>query len=776
MLYKKKWIAGISCTGLALGISSAVYAQSQEVTAEDKDTQVTSVQPATGDSPIKVGNMGSMTITASRQEENTLDVPASVTVINREQMDNHMVNSMQDLIRYQPGVKVNRQTSGTDPWGNLSGFTIRGVGDNRVQIQVDGARIIERAQDGNRDFVDLSTMKAVEVMKGPGSVLWGADALGGIVSYRTLDPDDLLKGNQFGGKVSTGFDSVNKGYTQTGMLAVQFSETFQGLLAYTHRKYSETRLRRAQADGGLWDCSRIRLGCGRLNPLSADSDNVLAKLVWRPNADHEIKLTGEYFRSDADVLQLYDKDISSKMMTTTTINNGDYRRNQKQTRQRIALEHDWDVNASWLDNLKWKVAYSPQKRVLDNSRQQQKITKVKKVDKVTDYMTYDKMDYSEDFLQADIQLTSSFNLGSTAHTLTYGFQGDITKSRYWRKTTTDDMTNNKTTVVYGGGSNFSNAKTTRADLYLQDEIKLFSERLILTPGLRWANYKIDPSPDNHYTIIEGKEPKKLDSSRLIPQLGMMIKLNNEYSLYGRYAEGFKMPTSQQLFTSFSSATSNLIPNPDLKPEKVRSAEAGVRGQFEKGWFSAGVFQSNYTNFIKSMQFVESSEKDYTSLNVDKVKLWGIEVAGEWRVAPSWTLNGAFTYQYGQEWDKTNSRYVPFNGESPLTATMGVKWEKPSWGLDVELAGTFVEGISRTTKKTQYKPGGYALFDTYLNWQINDTFRLSAAVLNIFDKRYFNSNATSLDMVPASAAVNRTNPLELYTGPGRSFKVNLTAEF
>ena len=124
-------------------------------------------------------SLDQITVTATRGEKQILDVPGTVSVISRQDLDERMTRDSQDLIRYEPGISVSRQTSGTDPFGNFGGFTIRGVGGNRVQMQVDGSRVIERITDGTRDFVDLPFMKNVEIVRGPGSVLWGADALGG---------------------------------------------------------------------------------------------------------------------------------------------------------------------------------------------------------------------------------------------------------------------------------------------------------------------------------------------------------------------------------------------------------------------------------------------------------------------------------------------------------------------------------------------------------------------------------------------------------------------
>jgi hemoglobin/transferrin/lactoferrin receptor protein len=358
--------------------------------------------------------MRPVTVTATRHEQDALDVPSTVSVISHERIEDHTIGNIQELIRHEPGVEAPRTTSGVDPFGNLTGFTIRGVGGNRVQMQVDGSRVIESIQDGNRDFVDLSMMKSIEIMRGPGSALWGADAIGGIVAYRTLDPDDLLAGRPFGARASAGYDSLNKAFSQTAMLAARNDSDFQGLIGYTHRKYEEAKLGRARSDGGLWGCARVAIGCDKLNPLDGESHNLLAKLIWRPNVSHEVRLTGEYFRSDADIEQMYDKGIVSAGRL-----NGDYPREQTQTRKRVSLEHDWKTELSFLDNLRWRLSWSPQQREWSGTRHQTTVATG------NPYNTEEYRDYKEDFSQFDVQLTSSFDASASRHRLTYGLQGDV---------------------------------------------------------------------------------------------------------------------------------------------------------------------------------------------------------------------------------------------------------------------------------------------------------------------------------------------------------------
>ena len=129
--------------------------------------------------------MPEVAVTATRVEENVKDVPATISVIDAQQIDRGLVQNIQNLFRYEPGVSVN-----TDPnrFG-ASSINIRGLEGNRVLIQVDGVRApslftfgVGPFNTSTRNMVDLDSMKRVEVLRGPASTLYGSDALGGVVS------------------------------------------------------------------------------------------------------------------------------------------------------------------------------------------------------------------------------------------------------------------------------------------------------------------------------------------------------------------------------------------------------------------------------------------------------------------------------------------------------------------------------------------------------------------------------------------------------------------
>lgn len=724
-----------------------------------------------------------ITVIAQRATKSVLDVPQTVSVIDGETIERHVVRDIQDLVRYEPGIAVDRQTSVTNPFGQLNGFSIRGVGGNRVQMLVDGSRVQERITDGSRDFVDPWNMKAVELVRGPNSVLWGADALGGTVAFRTRDPSDLLDGTKpWAIELKTAWDSYDNSFRKQITGAYDFGDV-QILGSIGHLSSEEPKLTKADPEGGAWDCPRPDyFRCDQLFPAETSAWNGLAKLVWTPNADHEVKLTGEFFSRQTEIDQVWDSGAENPLYASNPLyysffyESESYLRNLDMSRSRIALEHDWQVGADWLDSVNWKVSYSPQKR--DMHSEQRRYYSLLTPPQTRDITQV--RNYGENFLEADVQFVSSFGLGSTHHTLTYGFDGDITATTYDGYNVTENLTLGTTTTSLNQGFNFPRVDTVRADIYVQDEIRMLDDRLTLTPGLRLATYSLDPTGDEDYVPFPGFEPEKQESIRLIKKLGATYELDENYSVYASYGEGFKMPTSQQLFVSSSVIGSTslveVIPNPDLRPESVQSYEAGLRGEFERGWFSVGGFYSQYHDFIRGLQPVPGEPDKYTSDNVERVEIWGIEASAEYEAIDNLFLHGALSWSQGVQQVDGGAGETAFDGAVPLTVVAGLRYEVPEHGLELEFIGTFAAGVTERSDPAAFKPAGYAVFDAYAKWQPSETIEISAGVQNIFDTRYFPNTLTGYPAIQSDPAVAAVNPLEAQVAPGRTFKLGATMKF
>jgi hemoglobin/transferrin/lactoferrin receptor protein len=546
-------------TALFTSFASAGSAFAQASTANLSNTQITLLER--------------LVISATRQSRRLLEVPQTITVVSQEDLEKRVVRDMQDLVRYEPGVSVDRQTSITNPWGQLNSFSIRGMGGNRVLMMVDGSRIQERITDGSRDFIDTWNLQAVELVRGPNSVLWGADALGGTVAMRTRDPADLLDGQNknWALEVRTAFDSYDNSWRKQVTGAYDFGAV-QVLGSFGHISSEEAKLTKGDPNGGIWNsCTRpAYFRCNELFPAETSAYNGLVKVVATPNADHKITLTGEYFDRNTVIQQIWDSSSTQGTPTPSAYNSTGYPRSLDMERYRVAIEHDWQVGASWLDSVKWNLSYSPQRRVTESTSYRTYSDRTARV--------YQLRDYGENFLEADLQLVSSFDAGPTFHTLTYGFDGDYTQTNYDGRNETWSSLSNGTTIALNQGFSFPKTQTVRADFYIQDEIKLLDDRLTITPGLRWANYRI--TPDSTYTGLAGYTPQPVSSSELIKKLSLQYQLNDALSVYAAYGEGFKMPNAQQLFQSSSGIGNfgfvNLVPNQNLKPESVKNYEVGLR--------------------------------------------------------------------------------------------------------------------------------------------------------------------------------------------------------
>ena len=161
-------------------------------------------------------------VTATRLPRTIENIAGTVSLITSEQIEREVMDDLDDLARFQPGVSVSTASRG----GN-QGFSIRGMGGNRVLTIIDGIRGNDIFEAGpasyGRDSIETENIKRVELIRGPASVLYGADAIGGAVILTSKQPRDYLQGDRathFSLRASSAdADSQNRG---------GFSAAFQG--------------------------------------------------------------------------------------------------------------------------------------------------------------------------------------------------------------------------------------------------------------------------------------------------------------------------------------------------------------------------------------------------------------------------------------------------------------------------------------------------------------------------------------------------------------------
>ena len=683
-----------------------------------------------------------VTVTATRTERSLNDVPATVSIISADEVEKNLSRDIRDLIRYEPGVSV----GGSNRFG-LNGFTIRGVGDDRVLTQVDGVPTIDEYNFGafmtaRRDFVDVDALKTVEIVRGPASSLYGSDALGGVVSFLTKDPEDYLAEVDRPWYLSAkgGYSSEDNSFLTTAT-AAGGGDVLKGLLIYTWRDGEET-----ESNGSDDTPGPAR---GKADPQKFDSHNVLAKLVYDLNESNRFRIAAEYYKNDAST------DIMSDYNTFTCSSRGcshenlTIRGDDGRERYRLTVGHEYNGDTWLFTRAKWHV-YLQDSESEQRTSQDRFNFRFRSVEQRERFSSF-----KQDVFGAELQLDRTMTIGGTEHHVVYGFEYEETDS----KTLRDGGTVNALTgapvpnfFLTFPTRGFPVSETTEYAFFLQDEIALFGERLLLTPGLRYDHYEMEPTADEIF--LRGNAgtpiPEKYQDEQVSFKLGAVVRLNDVYSLYGQFAEGFRAPPYDDInraFTNFIGGYTTL-PNADLKSESSDSYEIGIRGQGEHGRFSLTGFYNEYRNFIET-SFVRGFNfrtglLEFQPTNLDEAEIKGVEFTGNWNIGATFPgLNGFQAYAslaYARGNDK--DRDQPINSIDPMKGVFGLSWQpNEKWNAELVLTAvkrkTRIDGTGSEGEDFLYfATPGFVTLDLLGEYRFNKHAYINLGIFNITDKQYW----------------------------------------
>lgn len=688
-----------------------------------------------------VFNLQQVTVTGTRTERTLADSPASITVIDRERLRRELVQNIQDLVRYEPGVSVRRS-----PRYGLQDFNIRGLDANRVLIQVDGIRQPERFSFGpfniGRDTFELETLKTVEIIRGPASTLYGSDALGGVVTYTTLDPADLLGERDSHVGLSSQYDSKNQGFVNTLSLAGR-QENLEALLIYTRRDAREPDIK---ADPSFKDRQTV------------DGDNVLAKLVYRFSPFESLTLTGEYF--------------NSRTTTTFSRRNLDpgislFRETIDTERSRLSLEYRYANPETPAFELATVQLYYQPARTREPSVEERTITvQGRPVPVRRD--TFNEL--VSNILGASLQAQSRFQTGDLSHRLVYGMEISTTRNerprnRFQTNLLTGAVTQNIPPDTFPT-KDFPDSDTVRFGLYVQDEIDFGGGNFTLIPGIRYDTYNLTPSPDEAF-LKSGAEAASLFADAISPKLGLVWRINPNLTFTAQYNTGFRAPQYNEINSGFTNLVSpffryRTLSNPNLRPETSQGFEVGLRGIYPQASFSLAAYYNTYNDFIEAFREVGSEPSPpgsgppggpppppvilFQSQNVSRARIYGVEATGQYFFSPDltgWSLNGSFAWAVGDNLTENK----PLLSIEPLTAVLGLHYDDPSQIWGARLVATLVADprdpqrqptrpSPNAPPQIPFVPKGYTVVDLLGYYNLDDNWQLNFGVFNLFDEKYF----------------------------------------
>ena len=158
-------------------------------------------------------NLEELVVTASRRPQNLSDIGASISVLNKNALNEGQFAFVIDALQTLPGVSINQNGS----IGGLATVSIRGAATDQTVVLIDGVQVNDAsAPGGGFDFstLDPSTIERIEVLKGPQAVLYGSDAIGGVVNIITKSGASGFGGSAFA--EFGAYDTVRAGTSFSG--------------------------------------------------------------------------------------------------------------------------------------------------------------------------------------------------------------------------------------------------------------------------------------------------------------------------------------------------------------------------------------------------------------------------------------------------------------------------------------------------------------------------------------------------------------------------------
>jgi hemoglobin/transferrin/lactoferrin receptor protein len=729
------------------------------------------------DTSADVAELDKVTVTATRSEKKLQDAPVTASVISSEEIEDGLVKDIKDLVRFEPGVSVRRAPSrftaagaSTGRDGN-AGFNIRGLEGNRVLILVDGVRVPDGyafgAQNmGRGDYVDLDTLKSVEIVRGPASALYGSDGLAGSVNYFTKDPSDLLKdGKAFSLRGRVGYASADESWTESLTAAGQ-SGNWEGLIAYTRRDGE------GQKTAGTNDSANTDRTTA--NPEDDQSNAVLARVVYTLNDHNRFRVTYDHLDSDTDwtVLSAIAKPPTAPTPPASTSVIG-LTAFDKMKRDRVSLDHRFTSGEGLIQSATTTLYYQN-----STTRQYSAEDRYSAADRTRD-ATFDNEVWG-----AALELHSRADLGGVTHQFVWGGDASITRQEGVR-----DGTVPPAGEVFPTRA-FPTTDYTLAGAYAQDEIAVGP--VTLYPAVRFDYYKLEPKKDALFTA---NVPASQSDSHVSPKLGVVWKASDLVTVFANAAAGFKAPSPSQVNNGFTNPTQFYmsISNPNLKPETSETFEVGVRLNRARWNASVTGFTGKYDDFIDQVQvrgnFEPTNPAVYQYVNQSKTEITGAEARFATELGGGFTLQGAASYARGNA--ENAGKKTPLTSIDPVKLVAGLSYREPAGRFGgalnavhsaKESAGRSGVSCSITTVRpaplpplTQtgsdycWMPKAFTVFDLTAYWNVTDNVTLRGGVFNITGQTY--AWWSDVRGIADNSVVK-----DAYTQPDRNYSVSLAVKF
>jgi len=648
-----------------------------------------------------------MVVTASRKEEYVFDVPYTADIITAGDISTgEMSRTVPEIFMQDPSILVQKTSNGQgSPY-------IRGFTGFRTLFLIDGIRLNNSVfRDGPNQYwntVDPFSVSRLEIVKGPSSVLYGSDAIGGTVNAITKTREAGGAGFDWGGQCYMKFSSADNAHVTRAEFGGNQGETFSFLAGGSFKYFNDAV---AGREVGIQPETGYNERDGDL------------KMEYFLNPDSKLVFAFQHVNVD-DAWRTH-KTIYGINWEGTT-NGSEKKRILDQERNLAYVQYHTENLDSFADKISVSLSYHVQ---------EEERFRVKSDNKS------DLQGFEVDTLGFWAQVDSSTSAGL----FTYGVE-------YYRDNVDSFKKSWDAAGVFTGydiqGPVADDATYNLMGLYVQNKYSI-TKTLDMTTGLRYTSASVDtdkvkdPETGNPISLSD-------DFSNVCGSLRFLYKHSNEINSFYGVSQGFRAPNLSDL-TRLDTARSNEIetPSPGLEPEYFTSLEIGMKTKFDKWSGTCSLFYTDIKDMIIRYPTGDIIGTDYEvqKANAGDGFVYGLELTGDYYLYNGWSLFGGCALQKGEASTYPTSdkeeEIEPLSRSMPASGFLGVKWQHPEKEYSVEatvrMADRADDLSTRDESDTNRIPPdgtpGYAVFGVSGEFRLRRDLVLGAAVENIGNKDY-----------------------------------------
>lgn len=646
-------------------------------------------------------------VTATRTERKSAEVPAAVSVVTEEQLEDMPLLGPREALTGLPGVQAETRNNGYDARLIIRGAGLKArYGVREIMVLLDGVPITDPDGMTRLDFVDTQLIEQVEVVRGPNSTLYGANASGGVINITTRNPFEERKSL----RVGYGADNTQ---LLNGLYGTHFGSTFLTLSA-THK----------QSDGWReWNEFKSDQASLRLGHLFDDGSSLEGVYSY---TEADLQLPGTLTETEF-------KEDPGQLTSEPFRHNGRY-----STIHSGNLRYEKELGAWALKPLVYLQSWEHYHPVPGTIN-----------------------DGGSDIVGVDLQGNRKHALFGIPATLTLGTAGQLDDGDNRKYTYRDVMTSfvpfpppGSEKILFtlsdarGDLAEISAEQVSKAGVYLQESLEP-GDDWIIDLGIRYDRVKFDIDSKVYREFIWGansyrtyETPLKIDVNETFdavsPRLGVVYRLTEELNLYGNISTGFQTPQA-----------SELSDNPDLDPAVTYNYEAGIKYRHADGHsLDMTVFWQEVEDEIVQTLLADNQVAYSNAGQTDK---FGVEVAGRAKLPYDLVLYGSYTYSdfTFNQFDEPLRVYNPDTKTTEVVVfdrsgnqlpyiprhqySLGLSWQHSS-GFKARI-DTYSWGEYWVDNANSEKYGGYDLLTNLLVGWEKGPWDLSLDISNLFDKTY-----------------------------------------